>query len=84
MIGAIRAVLHEIVGLFVDDGALAVMLVACCGISAVLLATSSVTVIGAAALLLGGSIAALLVSVVRGVRQVVARRTGPPGGRTAG
>lgn len=84
MIGTLRAVLRELVGLFVDDGALAAMLLACCGVSAVLLATSLVGVIGGGLLLLCGSIAALLVSVLRGVRQAAVRHRTPLGGRTTG
>lgn len=74
MIAAGRAVLRELVGLFVDDGALAAMLVACFALSAVLLATSLVPGVAGALLLLCGSIAALLFSVVRGARQAAKRR----------
>ncbi|BDG71595.1 hypothetical protein [Roseomonas fluvialis] len=68
--GTLRAILHEIVGLFVDDGSLALALVVWCAlVGLVMLAVPGVTMAAAGAALLAGCIAILLVNVVTAARK---------------
>jgi hypothetical protein len=72
--GTLRAILHEIIGLFVDDGSLALALVVWCAlVGLVLLAVSSVTMAAAGVALLAGCVAILLVNVVTAARKRRAR-----------
>jgi hypothetical protein len=76
--GTLRAILHEIVGLFVDDGSLALALVLwCAGIGAALVLARGLPVALAAALLLAGCAGILLANVTRAARR---RRAAAPGG----
>ena len=71
--GTLRAILHEIIGLFVDDGSLALALVVWCALVGLLMLTvSSVTMTAAGAALLAGCVAVLLVNIVTAARK---RRT---------
>lgn len=76
--GTLRATLHEIVGLFVDDESLALALVLwCAGIGAAVLLVPGLPVALSAVLLLAGCVGILLVNVVRAARK---RRTAAAGG----
>lgn len=73
--GTLRAILHEIIGLFVDDGSLALALVIWCALVGLLtLTASSVTMAAAGAALLAGCVAILLVNVVTAARKRRAAR----------
>ncbi|PWS35354.1 hypothetical protein DFH01_17135 [Falsiroseomonas bella] len=75
--GTIRAILHDIVGLFVDDGSLALALVLlCAGIGAAVLLVPGLPVALAVALLLAGCVGILLLNVLRAARK---RRTAAGG-----
>lgn len=68
--GTLRAILHEIVGLFVDDESLALALVLwCAGIGTAVLLVPGLPVALAAALLLGGCVGILLLNVVRAAKK---------------
>jgi len=68
--GTLRAILHEIIGLFVDDGSLALALVVWCALVGLLMLTvSGVTMAAAGAALLTGCVAILLVNVVTAARK---------------
>jgi hypothetical protein len=68
--GTLRAILHEIIGLFVDDGSLALALVVWCALVGLLMLTvSGVTMAAAGATLLAGCVAILLVNVVTAARK---------------
>lgn len=68
--GTLRAILHEIIGLFVDDGSLALALVVWCALVGLLvLAVSGVPMAAAGAALLAGCVAILLVNVVTAARK---------------
>ncbi|WP_051212320.1 hypothetical protein [Rubritepida flocculans] len=68
--GMLRAILHEIVGLFVDDEALALaLLLWCAAIGAAVLLLPGLPVPLAAALLLAGCLAILLGTVARAARR---------------
>jgi hypothetical protein len=68
--GTLRAILHEIIGLFVDDGSLALALVVWCALVGLLmLVVSGVTMAAAGAALLAGCVAILLVNVVTAARK---------------
>lgn len=76
--GTLRAILHEIIGLFVDDESLALALVLwCAGIGAAVLLAPGLPVALAAALLLVGCVGILLVNVLRAARR---RRTAATSG----
>jgi membrane associated rhomboid family serine protease len=76
--GTLRAVLHEIIGLFVDDGSLALALVVWCALVGLLmLAVSGVTMAAAGAALLAGCVAILLVNVVTAARKRRSTRAAP-------
>jgi len=69
--GTVRAILHEIIGLFVDDGSLALALVVWCALVGLLMLTvSGVTMTAAGAALLAGCVAILLVNVVTAARRL--------------
>ena len=69
--GTVRAILHEIIGLFVDDGSLALALVIWCALVGLLMLTvSGVTMTAAGAALLAGCVAILLVNVVTAARRL--------------
>ena len=75
--GTLRAILHEIIGLFVDDESLALALVLwCAGIGAAVLLVPGLPVALAAALLLSGCVGILLLNVLRAARK---RRTATGG-----
>lgn len=68
--GTLRAILHEIVGLFVDDEALALaLLLWCAAIGVAVLLLPGLPVPLAAALLLAGCVAILLGTVARAARR---------------
>lgn len=70
MMGTLRAILHEIIGLFVDDEALALaLLLWCAAIGAALLLLPGMPAPVAAALLLAGCVAILLGNVARAARR---------------
>lgn len=76
--GTLRAILHEIIGLFVDDESLALALVLwCAGIGAAVLLVPGLPVPLAASLLLAGCVGILLVNVLRAAKK---RRTAAAGG----
>jgi hypothetical protein len=76
--GTLRAILHEIIGLFVDDESLALALVLwCAGIGAAVLLVPGMPVPLAAVLLLAGCVVILLLNVLRAARK---RRTAAAGG----
>ena len=66
---ALRTAWDELVGLFVDDGALALVLVGVCAAVGLLVALASPSPLAAGALLAGGCAAALLASVLRAARR---------------
>jgi len=67
--GTLRAILTELVGLFVDDGSLALALVLwCAAVGVMVLSASAVPIPLAAVALLAGCVAILLVNVVRAAR----------------
>ncbi len=73
--GTLRAILHEIIGLFVDDGWLALALVVWCALVGLLMLTvSEVTMATAGAALLAGCVAILLVNIVTAARKRRAAR----------
>jgi hypothetical protein len=66
----VGAIARELVGLFVDDGLLAVSLLTWCAVVAiVVLNAPAIGQVGDGLLLVGGCIAALLVSVLRRARR---------------
>jgi hypothetical protein len=68
--GTLRAILHEIIGLFVDDGSLALALVVWCALVGLLMLTlSGVTMTAAGVALLVGCVAILLVNIVTAARK---------------
>lgn len=68
--GSLRTVLSEMVGLFVDDGALALALVLCCaGVGLAMLVAPGLPAPLPAAGLLAGCVAILLVNVMRAGRR---------------
>jgi len=76
--GTLRAILAEIVGLFVDDGSLALALVLWCAATGVAAAAlPALPAAGLAAALTAGCVAILLVNVVVAARQRGSSR--PPG-----
>lgn len=76
--GTLRAILAEIIGLFVDDESLALPLVLWCGgIGAAVLLLPGLPVPFAAALLLAGCVGILLTNVMRAARK---RRSAAPSG----
>jgi Flp pilus assembly protein TadB len=76
--GTLRAILHEIIGLFVDDESLALALVlGCAGIGAAMVLVPGLPVPLAAALLLAGCVVILLLNVLHAARR---RRTATAGG----
>ena len=76
--GTLRAILAEIIGLFVDDESLVLARVPwCAGVGAAVLLVPRLPVPLAAAMLLAGGIGIVLVNVLRATRQ---RRSAVPGG----
>lgn len=74
---ALRTILAEIVGLFVDDGSLALALVLwCAGVGAAILVVPALPAPLAALGLLAGCVGILLLNVLRAARQ---RRSALPG-----
>lgn len=74
--GTLRAILQEIIGLFVDDGSLALALVVWCALVGLLMLTlSGVTMTAAGVALLVGCVAILLVNIVTAARK---RQTAQP------
>lgn len=71
----LRAILAEIVGLFVDDGALALALVLwCAGVGVAVLAAPGLSMPVAAAMLLAGCVCILLSNVLLAARKRRAAR----------
>lgn len=73
--GMLRAILHEIIGLFVDDGSLALALalvVWCTLVGLLMLTVSGLTMAAAGAALLAGCVVILLANIVTAARK---RRT---------
>ena len=66
---ALRSAFRELVGLFIDDGALALLLVALIAIACALEALGFVTHAVLGALLVMGTIGALVASVLRAARR---------------
>lgn len=67
--GTLRAISREIIGLFVDDGSLALALVLwCAGTGAAVMLLPGLPVAFSAALLLAGCCGILLVNVLRAAR----------------
>lgn len=76
--GTLRAIVAEVIGLFVDDGSLALALVLwCAGIGVAVLLVPGVPAPLAASLLLAGCVGILLVNVLRAARK---RRSAATGG----
>ena len=66
---ALRTAWDELVGLFVDDGALALLLVLLCAAVGAFVFVAAPSSLAAGALLAGGCVAALLASVLRAARR---------------
>jgi len=66
---AVRSAFRELVGLFIDDGALALLLVALIAVAYALEALGLVTHAVLGALLVAGAIGALVTSVLRAARR---------------
>lgn len=66
---ALRTAWDELVGLFVDDGALALLLVLLCAAVGAFVALATPSPLVAGGLLAGGCVAALLASVLRASRR---------------
>jgi len=66
---ALRFVWDELVGLFVDDGALAIVLVLLCAVVGAFVAFAAPSPLVSGVLLAGGCVVALLASVQRAARR---------------
>jgi len=71
---AIRAVFTGLVGLFIDDGSLALAILGLIAIATVAVKTGWLTPLAGGLLLLGGCIALILESVYRAARRKLADR----------
>jgi hypothetical protein len=69
----LAAILREVAGLFVDDGSLALAILAVVGIAAFLAIVLKVSALAVGLVLLGGCAAVLIENVIRTVRRPYSR-----------